>query len=71
MVLAAIFRVENSTFTKYLRVAIQSNNITQTILKKMGQGDIKEFTKKKLILTILKKNLCTDKTPKRDYYRVI
>ena len=46
IVLAAIFRVKNSTFTKRLRTAIQNNNTTQAIIKEMSQGDIEKFTQK-------------------------
>ena len=46
MVLAAIFRVKNNTFIKWLRTAIRNNKITQVILKELSQGDIKKFTKK-------------------------
>ena len=63
MVLAATFRVENDTFIQQLRTAIQEDNTTKTILKKMGQGDIEGFAKKKKFFTFLKKNLCADKTP--------
>ena len=44
MVLAAIFRVKNDTFTKRLRTAIQNDETTQIFLKKISLGDIKEFT---------------------------
>ena len=46
IILAATFRVENDTFTERLRTAIQEDETTQTILKKMGQGDVKGFIKK-------------------------
>ena len=46
MVLAATFRVENNTFAEWLRTAIQSDETTQAILKKISQGDVKEFAKK-------------------------
>ena len=46
MVLAVMFRVENDTFAKRLRIATQNNETTQAILKKMGQGDVEGFTKK-------------------------
>ena len=36
MVLAAMFRVENDTFIKWLRTAIQEDKITQTILKEIS-----------------------------------
>ena len=29
----------------------------------MSQGDVEKFTKKDIILIILKKNLCADKAP--------
>ena len=46
IVLAATFWVENNTFAEQLRTAIQSDDITQSILKEMGQRDIKKFIKK-------------------------
>ena len=46
MVLAVIFRVKNNIFVERLRTAIQEDKTTQTILKKISQGDVKEFTKK-------------------------
>ena len=46
MVLAVMFRVENNGFTEQLRIVIQEDEITQVILKELGQGDIKKFTKK-------------------------
>ena len=45
MVLAVMFRVENNTFTEWLRTAIRDNKTTQAILKKMSQEDVKGFTK--------------------------
>ena len=45
MVLAAMFRAENNISTKQLRVAICNNKTIQAILKKISQGDIREFTK--------------------------
>ena len=45
MVLAVMFRVENNIFTEWLRIAIQSDETTQIILKEMSQGDVEEFTK--------------------------
>ena len=36
MVLAVMFRVENNTFIKLLRMAIQEDRTTQAILKKIG-----------------------------------
>ena len=42
---AAIFRVENDTFAEQLQIVIREDQTTQTILKEMSQGDIKEFTK--------------------------
>ena len=50
MVLAVIFRVENNTFTEWLWIVTQSDETMQAILKKMGQGDIKGFTKKERFL---------------------
>ena len=50
MVLAATFRIRNNTFAEQLRSAIQENKTTQTILKKISQGDIKKFTKKNKFL---------------------
>ena len=38
-----MFRVKNNAFAKRLRTVIQNNKTTQTILKKISQGDIKEF----------------------------
>ena len=46
MVFTTIFKVENNTFTEQLRTAIQNDKTIQTILKEIGQEDIKEFTKK-------------------------
>ena len=46
MVLAAMFRVKNNIFIKYLRTAIQKDKITQVILKKMSLGDVEGFIKK-------------------------
>ena len=46
MVLAAIFRVENNVFAEQLRTAIWEDETTQAILKKLSQGDVKEFIKK-------------------------
>ena len=43
MVLTATFRVKNNVFAKQLRTAIQEDKTTQTILKKMSLGNIKEF----------------------------
>ena len=50
MVLAVMFRVKNNTFAERLRTAIQKDNTTKAILKKMGQGDVKGFTKKDKLL---------------------
>ena len=36
MVLAVIFKVENDTFAKQLRVVTQEDKTTQAILKKMS-----------------------------------
>ena len=46
MILVVTFRVENNTFIKRLRTAIQDNKTTQAILKKMSQENIKGFIKK-------------------------
>ena len=46
MVLVAMFKVENNIFAEWLRTAVRENKTTQVILKELGQGDIKEFTKK-------------------------
>ena len=46
MVLAVIFRAENTTFAKQLRTAIRNNKTIHIILKKISQGDIKKFIKK-------------------------
>ena len=46
MVLIVMFRVENNTFIKQLWAVIREDKTTQAILKKISQGDIKEFTKK-------------------------
>ena len=45
MVLAAMFRVKNNIFIKWLRAAIQEDKITQNILKEMSLEDVKEFIK--------------------------
>ena len=46
MVLAATFRVNNNIFAEQLRTAVQENETTQTILKKISQGDVEKFIKK-------------------------
>ena len=46
MVLAVMFRVKNNIFAKRLQTVIRDDETTQAILKKLSQGDIKEFTKK-------------------------
>ena len=38
-----MFRVENKTFIKELRIAIQKDETTQAILKEMSLGDVKKF----------------------------
>ena len=50
MVLTVMFIVENNVFAKQLRTAIQSNETTQTILKKIDKGYIKEFTEENRFL---------------------
>ena len=55
MVLVVTFRVENNTFAEQLQTVIREDETTQTILKKMGQGDIKEFTKKDKFLLFHKR----------------
>ena len=51
-----------------MRTAIREDKTAQDILKEISLGDIKEFTKKDRFLLILRKNLCANKAPKRDYY---
>ena len=51
MVLVVTFRVKNNVFAEQLRTVIQEDKTTQTILKKMSLGDIKEFTKEDGFLT--------------------
>ena len=41
-----MFWVKNNTIIEWLRTAIQNDDTTQTILKEMGQGDIKGFIQK-------------------------
>ena len=50
MVLAVTFRVENNTFAEQLRTAIQENNTTKIILKKLSQGEVEKFAKKNKFL---------------------
>ena len=50
MVLAATFRVKNNVFTKWLQIAIQEDETTQIILKKMSLRDVKGFTKEEKFL---------------------
>ena len=39
-----MFRVKNNTFIEQLRTVIQEDDTTKTILKKISQGNVKEFT---------------------------
>ena len=41
-----MFWVKNDIFAERLKIAIQDNKVTQVILKKMSQGDMKGFIEK-------------------------